>query len=224
MRRLAADYRLIAFDVDGTLVGSGRGQVVWEILNQHFCPGVDDKGARGQAHAERHITYAEWVGLDVLDWILAGATRPELERVIRQRLSPTPGAAHVLGRLRDRGFRLAVISGTLDLTLELLFPGHPFEVVHTNRLLFDEAGRVRDWCATPYDNAGKAQALRQIARRMQVPLAQTVFVGDHVNDLAAMRAAGLAIAFEPKHPSVSAAAHAEVHGDLGGVLRLLGVE
>jgi len=220
----ATRYRLVAFDVDGTLVANRGGQVVWEIFNQHFCGDRESNGLRGRAFGERQITYAEWVGLDIHDWMLAGATRAQMERVIRERLAPTPGAAHTLRRLRAHGFRLAVISGTLDLTLDLLFPGHPFEVVHTNRLLFDEAGLVDDWRATPFDNAGKAQALRQIARQMDLSLEQTVFVGDHVNDLDVMRAAGLAIAFEPKHPSVSAVADAEVHGDLGGVLRLLGVE
>ncbi|MBK8482683.1 MAG: HAD family phosphatase [Proteobacteria bacterium] len=217
-------YQLVAFDVDGTLVASGKGQVVWEIFNEHFCGDRASNAMRGLAFEERHITYAEWVGLDVSDWMLAGATRAQMERLILERLVLTPGAAETVRRLRAHGLRLAVISGTLDLTLELLFPGHPFEVVYTNQLYFDAAGRVDDWRATHFDNAGKAQALRQIARQMAVPLERTVFVGDHLNDLEVMRAAGLAIAFEPKHPSVSAIADAEVHGDLGGVLRLLGIE
>jgi len=56
---------------------------------------------------------------------------------------------------------------------------------------------------------------------MHVPLSATVYVGDNINDLQVMALAGLAVAFEPKHQSVSEAAHAVVRGDLRGLLDLL---
>jgi phosphoserine phosphatase len=71
---------------------------------------------------------------------------------------------------------------------------------------------------------GKAIGLETIAAAMGVPLAATVYVGDNVNDVEVMRRAGLAVAFEPKHPSVSEVAHATVRGDLRGLLEILGGE
>jgi len=214
-------YRLIAFDVDGTLCDSAERKVVWQLLNRRF--GGDDgvNAARFAAYLRKEISYAEWVDLDVGHWASCGATREQITEVIRAHLYPVPGARELLAALRASGYRLAVISGTLDITLELLFPDHPFEEVFTNRIWFDAEGQIAGWAATPYDMEGKAQALEAIAARMGVPLEETVYVGDNINDLQVMRRAGLAIAFEPKDPRVAEVAQATVLDDLRGVLAIL---
>lgn len=215
-----SEKRLIAFDVDGTLVRSRNQQVVWELFNRHYCtPAVD--GDRFSAFRQRHITYAEWVALDVLDWLIAGATRDEMSRLVQDNLSLVPGATQTLEELARQQQRLVVISGTLDITLQVLLPGDPFEEVHTNQLFFGPCGRLTGWRATRYDMQGKALALERIAQRMDIPLAQTVFVGDNVNDVYAMDRAGLAIAFEPKAPEVARAADHVVTGSLQGLLPLI---
>ncbi|MDD5263291.1 MAG: HAD hydrolase family protein, partial [Candidatus Bipolaricaulis sp.] len=48
--------------------------------------------------------------------------------------------------------------------------------------------------------------LRALAADRGIPLDEICFVGDHVNDLPAMRIAGLAIAANPKDPAVGEAA------------------
>jgi phosphoserine phosphatase len=213
-------YRLFAFDVDGTLIASRDGRVVWQLLNQRFGSDPEQDGRLFKAYLGGHITYAEWVDLDIGRWVQAGATRPELEQVIQDHLFPVPGAREALAELKARGQLLAVISGTLDLTLSVHFPSHPFDEVFTNRIWFDEAGLIDGWEATPYDMEGKARALRGLSARLGVPLEQTAYVGDNINDIQVMEAAGLAVAFEPKHDTVRDAASAVVEGDMRGLLDL----
>lgn len=214
-------HRLVAFDVDGTLVSSRDGKVVWQLLNQRFGATDQEEQRRFKAYLRREISYAEWVDLDIGEWREAGATRAQMEEVIREHLFLVPGAREALDSLRQRGYRLAVISGTLDLTLELLFPSHPFEAVFTNRIWFDAQGRILRWAATPFDMDGKARGLEELARTLAIPLVETAYVGDNINDIQVLEAAGLAIAFEPKHPSVTEAADHVVEGDLRGLLDLL---
>ena len=115
-----------------------------------------------------------------------------------------------------------MISGTLDFVLDALFPDHPFDEVYCNRVVFDDAGRIDHWHATPFDMGGKAVALRAIASREGIPLARCAFVGDHANDLDAARLAGFAIAFNPKDAQLEAAAGAVVRSrDLRDVLPYL---
>jgi len=220
---LAADspYGLVAFDVDGTLVDSPDGKVVWQLLNARFIGDDAVNIERFHAYMRGEITYARWVDLDVGQWVEARATRQQIVEEIVSRLRLVRGAREAVNELRARGYHLAVISGTLDLTLELLFPEHPFEEVYTNRIWFHADGQIAGWAATPYDMEGKARALAEIAERRAIPLARTVYVGDNINDLQVMRIAGLAVAFEPKHPSVESAADAVVREDLRGLLELL---
>jgi len=213
--------QLVAFDVDGTLVESADGRVVWQLLNAAHGDSPEENRRRYLAFMAGEITYPEWVNLDIGSWQASGATRQDLAGTIAKGLFPAPGALRTANELLARGYRLAVISGTLDLTLELLLPDHPFEVVFTNKIWFDDGGLIAGWEATPYDNAGKAEALERVAAGMGLTPADAAFVGDNINDLQVMARAGLAVAFNPKAPEVEAAADHVLRDDLRGLLDLL---
>lgn len=214
-------YDLVCFDVDGTLVEHPEEKVVWQVLNRRFLGDDRVNDARYARYRSGAITYAEWVGLDVGDWQRAGATRAQVVEALGE-LRLVDGARETLASLKERGYKLAVISGTLDISLEALFPDHPFDDVFCNRIRFGEDGRISGWEATPYDMDGKARALEMIARREDVPLARCAFVGDHGNDVPAARVAGLAIAFNPKSPELEAAAHVVLRDrDLRAILEYL---
>jgi N-acylneuraminate cytidylyltransferase len=69
--------------------------------------------------------------------------------------------------------------------------------------------------------AGKADGLAAMAREAGLPLAQCAFIGDNVNDLDVMRAAGLAIAVHVKHPDVARTADLVIEStDLRALLPL----
>jgi phosphoserine phosphatase len=214
-------FDLVAFDVDGTLVEHPDGRTVWEVLNETITGSRDQNRERLAKYQEGTLTYAEWVALDVGSWRDAGATRDELVAAFGP-LRLVTGARETMASLKKEGARLAVISGTLDLLLDTLFPDHPFDDVYTNRLTFDDDGRIASWRATPFDMDGKAEALRKIAAQEGFPLSRCAFVGDHSNDLSAARAAGFAVAFNPKCRELEEIAGAVVRSpDLRDVLPYL---
>jgi HAD superfamily phosphoserine phosphatase-like hydrolase len=177
---LTRRFDLVAFDVDGTLVHHPEDKTVWEVLNHRFT-GSDDQNARWDLYRRGKLSYAQWVALDIASWRDAGATRETIAASFGA-LTLVEGARETLGALKSNGVRLAVISGTLDLLLDTLFPDHPFDEVYTNRIVFDADGRIAHWHATPFDMDGKGVALRSIALREDLPLSRCAFVGDHAND------------------------------------------
>jgi phosphoserine phosphatase len=211
-------FDLVAFDVDGTLVHHPEDKTVWEVLNRRFTGSDDQNVERWDLYKRGKLSYAEWVALDIASWRDAGATREAITGSFGE-LTLVQGAADTLHELKSRGVRLAVISGTLDLMLDTLFPDHPFDEVYTNRIVFDTEGRISHWHATPFDMSGTGVALRSIALREDIPLSRCAFVGDHANDLAAARLAGCSIAFNPKSAELEAAASAVVRSnDLRDIL------
>jgi phosphoserine phosphatase len=205
-------YDLVCFDVDGTLVTHPREKVVWQVLNERFSGSDEANADRFERYRRGEITYPAWVALDVGDWVRAGATRTAiLEGFSDLRL--VGGARRTLAALKGAGCRLAVISGTLDLCLDALFPDHPFDEVYTNRIWFAEDDSIAGWEATPFDMEGKAKALREIAAREGIPLDRCAFVGDHTNDVAAALEAGLSIAFNPKSREIEDAVDLVFRGD-----------
>jgi phosphoserine phosphatase len=214
--------RIVAFDVDGTLVEHDEGLVIWQVLNRLFSGSAELNAKRFQAFRSGEITYAEWVRLDIEGWKQGGATRDRIVKAIRDDLRLVPGAREVTVELARRGYFVAVVSGTLDIVLDTLFPEHPFHQVFANRIRFDDAGRIDGWTATPFDMSGKAEALRLLADQTATPASEIAFVGDHLNDLDALRFAGCPIAYDPKDDAVrSAAKHVVARGHLRQLLSLL---
>jgi phosphoserine phosphatase len=213
---------LVAFDVDGTLVVGPEGLTVWEVLNRRYLGTPDVNRERYARYRRGELSYEEWVALDVDGWRAAGATRAEIVDALGD-LRLVPGARETVEALRRHGVRLAIISGTLDILVDTLWPDHPFDEVWTNRIEFDAEGRIAGWRATPYDMEGKARALGEIAARAGLDLARCAFVGDSSNDVWAARAAGLSIAWNPRSTELESVASAVVRADdLRAILPYLG--
>lgn len=210
-------YDMICFDVDGTLVVHPHGKIVWEILNHRFTGADTVNVARFHDYRAGAISYAEWVALDVGDWLKARATREQIVEAIGD-LRLVGGARETLSELKRRGYKLAVVSGTIDVVLDTLLPEHPFDDVFTNHLHFDGGGVLTGWTATEYDVAGKARALREIAEREGIPLARCAYIGDAINDLDIAREAGFAIAFNSNCPDLIEVCAVSVRGDDLGLL------
>ncbi len=206
------DIALIAFDVDGTLVQHPEEKVIWELLNHRFVGDERINVSRYDDYREGRIDYPTWVALDVGGWISAGATQEQVMEVVRN-LRPIQGAHESLQALKDAGYQLAVISGTLDVVLHEFFAADLFAEIYTNKLRFDRAGRLIGWEATPFDMDGKARALEHLARLHDLPVQRCAFVGDNMNDLGVARMAGYTVAFNPKVKELEEVAHAVIVSD-----------
>ncbi len=215
-------YDLICFDVDGTLVRHPTGKVIWEILNRRFTGNDTVNIDRHRWYNEGRITYPEWVEMDVQGWIEAGATRAEIVDAVRE-FERFDGASDTLWELKRRGARLAIISGTLDIVIDTLFPEHPFDDVYSNKLEFDEGGVLTGWRATPFDLEGKPTALRELSQKHSVSLDRAAFVGDGENDVPMVGVAGCVVAFNPRSAELERRATHVIHGpDMSRLLELLG--
>jgi phosphoserine phosphatase len=215
-------YDLICFDVDGTLVRHPTGKVIWEILNRRFTGNDAVNIDRHRWYNEGRITYPEWVEMDVQGWMAAGATRAEIVDAVRE-FERFDGAIDTLWELKRRGARLAIISGTLDIVIDTLFPEHPFDDVYSNKLEFNDDGVLTGWRATPFDLEGKPIALRELSQKHSVSLDRAAFVGDGANDVPMVGVAGCVVAFNPRSAELERLATHVIHGpNLSRLLELLG--
>jgi phosphoserine phosphatase len=186
--------------------------VIWEVLNLKFGGSREINRMRYEMYCQGKLTYDRWVELDVGGWIDRGATREGVLEAVSE-FSLFDGARETVHELKNRGYKLSVISGTLNVLLDTLFPDHPFDDVYTNKVFFDDAGKLVSWEATRYDSHGKPDALRDIARRNDIPLERTAFVGDGENDVPLLGVAGYLVAFRPKSRNLAEGADYVINGD-----------
>jgi phosphoserine phosphatase len=204
--------KLICFDVDGTLLDDGDGTInIWQQI--HRSAGVPEElnEQRFEMFMAGEITYNEWMDMDVGDWQREGIKKGHLISVAKK-MSLMPGTRETVNELLNRGYRLAIISGSIDFGIETLYPDHPFDPVLVNRVYFNDDGSISDWEATPFDLQEKQAGLQLVCEMHEVTRDECAFVGDNFNDVEAAAAAGFSIAFNSKSENLDAVADVKLPG------------
>jgi phosphoserine phosphatase len=188
---------LVAFDFDGTLSDSEM-----TILLGEQC-GVADRmdEITGRAMNDE-IAYA--TSLRQRCELLAGLPGEDAQAAFDQ-VALRPGAADVIQALNEAGVHTAILTGGFERGVEtaLEAAGVVVDDVVANRLPV-EAGVLSGDVEGPLVEGTKDDALENLATAQDVPMAETIAVGDGANDLPMLEVAGLAVGFAPK-PAVEPA-------------------
>jgi phosphoserine phosphatase len=207
--------RLIVMDVDSTLI---QDEVIDLLADRAGCAAevakVTESAMRGELDFAASLR--ERVAL------LAGLDAAVLDSV-RDSLRLTPGARTLIRTLKRLGYKCGIVSGGFSAVIQPLADSLGIDYVAANTLEVT-AGKLTGRVIEPIlDRDGKTEALRRFAQAADVPLSQTVAVGDGANDLGMIGAAGLGVAFNAK-PVVRDAADTAVNVPyLDTILYLLGI-
>jgi phosphoserine phosphatase len=154
--------------------------------------------------------------------LLGGLSIADVERV-RDSLRLTPGARTLVRTLKRLGYAVGVVSGGFTVLTDRFVTELALDFSAANELEIEDGRLTGRVVGEVVDRAGKATALRRFAAQFEVPLAQTVAIGDGANDIDMLRAAGLGIAFNAKAALKENAAVAVNHPFLDAILYVLGI-
>ncbi len=180
--------RLIAFDLEGTLVKSVSS---WVELHKRF--GTWEKGKEyAELFFSGKIDYVKWAELDASLW--RGHTREEIMEWANS-VEYMDGAKELIEFLRTNDFRIAILSSGLMCLAERIAGELGVDYVFANELVFDENGVVTGKVKPLVDFKSKGVILRGLKNKLRPEL--TVAVGDGYNDLSMFREADVSIAINP---------------------------
>lgn len=192
-------YKLVAFDVDGTLIDNIIYS--WELFHNFFEVDPKKRMDTKESYYKGEISYIDWAKHDIGMWIEKKKSKKDFFNALNHNDAKLmAGALEVLQRLKKAGIKLAIISGSLDIIPEYFIPNYRdiFDYVFLSKLIFDKRGMLVGSEPTEYDMIKKLDALQKIARKENISLNECVFIGDHHNDVRIVEKAGLGIAFDPK--------------------------
>ena len=178
--------RLIAFDVEGTLV---KARSSWVELHKKF--GTWEKGKEyAELFFAGKIDYARWAELDVSLWL--GKSREEILEWADS-VEYNDYAFELIDFLRENGFKIALLSSGLMCLAGRVARELKADYVFANELVFKD-GKVAG-VVPAVDFEGKGAILRRLKEELKPEL--TIAVGDGLNDLSMFREADVSIAINP---------------------------
>ena len=174
----SAPIRLVIFDFDGTLSDSGDWflSVIDQLARRfRFRTVRDDEVEMLRHKSSREVI--EYLGIS--RWKLPLIARHVRRLVGRNahRIELFPGTPDLLERLADTGVRIALVTSNSERNVRAI-------------LGEEHAARI-DYFACGSSLFGKAPKFRRVLRKMAIPAAETLAIGDETRDVDAAREVGM---------------------------------
>ncbi len=203
--------KLLLADMDSTMIGQ---ECVDELADfagvKARVAAITERAMRGEIEFEPALR--ERVAL------LKGLPVAVIDKILKTRITLTPGARELVATMRANGAWTCLISGGFTLFTRAVAEMIGFDENRANELIVED-GKLTGKVAEPVlGRAAKLSAFIELLESFDLDDIDTLVVGDGANDLGMIEHAGLGVAYHAK-PAVAAAARARIdHGDLTALL------
>lgn len=202
-------------DMDSTMIDQECiDELAAEVGIKDQVAAITSKAMNGEIEFEAAVN--ERVGL------LAGLSSDVTDTIIKDRITLAAGGRTLVQTMRRYGAYTALVSGGFT---SFTNPIATLLGFHENRanVLIEQDGKLTGTVGKPILGASaKVEAMKDIARKLELQPKDFIAVGDGANDLPMLMRAGTGVALHAK-PAVAAQADICInHGDLTALLYLQG--
>lgn len=217
-KRPLSDFKLIAFDMDSTLINIECVDEIADVVGRKAeVSAITEAAMRGEI-ADYKESLRQRVAL------LKGVHTDSMARVYQERLRLNPGAAELVAACQKAGLKVLLVSGGFTFFTDRVRDELAIDFTRSNVLEIEDGvltGRMVDqpW-GDICDGEEKKKMLLQTCVQLGISPLQAIAMGDGANDLPMMSVVGLSVAYHAK-PQVREQAMVAINK--GGLNRLLDV-
>jgi phosphoserine phosphatase len=203
---------LVVFDLDNVIIDGEAIDEIGKLVNvEEKVAEITEQAMSGDLEFETSLK--ERVKL------LKGASVEEIKKIASE-MELMKGAKETINTLKDKGYDVAIISGSFDLITDSLKDKIDFDHIFTNTLVEND-GTLTGEVTGPLVKGSKFDILSELIKDKNISLKNCVAVGDGANDISMIEAAEYGIAFNAK-PAVKEAADIIVEkNDLTEILTII---
>jgi phosphoserine phosphatase len=214
-----ADYKLIAFDMDSTLIDIECIDEIAAVAGRRAeVAAITEAAMRGEITDYRHSLRRRLV-------LLRGVPVQALEEVYTKRMRLNPGVEVFVRACQDAGLKTLLISGGFTFFSDRIRDRLKLDFSRANMLEIEDGVLTGLLVDRPWgeivDGAEKKRVVLEVCELMGIAPAQAIAVGDGANDLPMMAASGLSIAYHPKPKVRELAMISIMSGGMDRTLELL---
>ena len=187
-RRINQKFRLVAFDLDGTLT---QEPSVWEYIHKRLGKWYGFADDYQKQFLAGKISYVEFCERDAEVW--KGMKVEELFEIVKA-VPFHPGADELIHYLKQKGLKLSLVSSGLSLLSDWVHRKYGFDYSVSNDLLHEDGiltGRVK--IQVYFDK--KAEWVRKILKKFGVKPEEVIAIGDSKGDMDMFQMVGFSVAF-----------------------------
>ncbi|MGQ4277658.1 phosphoserine phosphatase SerB [Pseudidiomarina sp. E22-M8] len=178
---------IVLFDMDSTLITIECIDELAALVGQKTqVSAITEAAMRGE------LDFAASLRARVA--LLEGVNEQQLQQLLEP-IPLSPGALTLVQWFQQRGWRAAVVSGGFTWFSEKIATALQLDAHKANELQWRDHLLTGQVAEPIVDAQSKADYLRVLAEQWQIPMANTIAVGDGANDRAMLEAAGMGVAY-----------------------------
>jgi phosphoserine phosphatase len=217
-KRPLNDFKLIAFDMDSTLINIECIDEIADLVGRKAeVSAITEATMRGEI-SDFKESLRQRVAL------LRGVRADSMDVVYRERLKLNPGAAELVAACKKAGMKVLLVSGGFTFFTDRVRDELAIDFTRSNVLDIEDGLLTGHMINQPWgdicDGEEKKNMLLQTCEQLGISPLQAIAMGDGANDLPMMSVAGLSVAYHAK-PQVREQALVTINE--GGLDRLLEV-
>lgn len=187
------NIKLICFDLDETLINYSS----WRELNKALGVSVDEDRRLYIEHKEGITTYDEWNNkLLKIYQKHKNANKEDIIKIVSN-YSYNKGAREIIEYLKNKGYKLALISGSFDILVNIVAKELSIEYAKANNtFIFNKDDRLESIISDGYDVEAKAKHLENFCKMLDIDIKECACIADGANDILMFRRTGHGITFK----------------------------
>ena len=187
------NIKLVIFDLNETLIKENT----WKDLNLALGIPLEEDQRLFRQYRNKEISYLEWQKT-VLERYkkYANPTKNRIEKIIFN-YHFLPGAKNAVKYLQNKGYILAIISGSIDSLVKKVAQELGIKYHHANNsFVFNKNGTLQDIKVENDEGPAKLKHLREICRKLGISLNNCACVGDGLSDIKIFQKTGKGVTFK----------------------------
>lgn len=188
------DFKLICFDVDGTLVDG----ISWLLLTEGL-------GCSTQKHLDifnrcknGEISFSE--GERMLTKMYQESNKANFKFIkdLFSKVEPKPEAKEIISYLKKKGHKVYLFSGAIDMYVQGVANKLKVDGFYAiSSLEFDESGNLLKINYRNNQGEIKVEQLKKLIKKLRINIKEVIFIGDSDNDIEVFKETKHGISIEP---------------------------